>query len=194
MPISPRLRTGSTAGYLGSIADGGLTSPQEITRTLTDALAAKDYFTCVKSLKNVDIDPQEYIDGLDQVRSRSVISLAALRSWTLAYQAIDILSPESDIHERCVRELSTVCGIYGLLPESHKVNSILTTSQHAVASGGYSDIWKAVNKTGEYFAVKVLRMYEDSAAQVKKVGDLLGYLLIRGSLTGRNFRNIARRL
>ena len=101
----------------------------------------------------------------------SVIFFAALRSWTLGYQAIDILSPESDIHERCVRELSRVCGIYGLLPESHKVNSILTKGQHAVASGGYSDVWRAVNnKTGEYFAVKVLRMYEDSAAQVKKVG------------------------
>jgi len=88
----------------------------------------------------------------------------------LGHQAIGILSPESDIHERCVRELSRVCEIYGLLPESHKVNSILTTGQHAVASGGYSDVWRAVNKTGEYFAVKVLRMYEDSAAQVKKVG------------------------
>lgn len=89
----------------------------------------------------------------------------------IGYQAIDILSPESDIHERCVKELSRVCGIYGLLPESHKVNTILKKGQHAVASGGYSDIWKAANKTGEYFAVKVLRMYEDSAVQVKKVGD-----------------------
>jgi len=74
----PRLRTGSTAGYLGSIADGGLTSPQEITRTLTDALAARDYSTCIKGLKSVNIDPQEYIDGLDKVRSRSVTSLASL--------------------------------------------------------------------------------------------------------------------
>jgi len=169
MPILPRLRAGSTAGYLGSIADGGLTSPQEITRTLTDALAAKDYSSCIKGLKSVDIDPQAYIDGLDNVRSYFAISLAAPRSWTSEYQAIDILSPESDIHERCVRELSRVCEIYGLLPESHKVKSILTRGQHAVASGGYSDVWKAVNKNGDEFAVKVLRMYEDSAAQVKQV-------------------------
>lgn len=83
---------------------------------------------------------------------------------------IDILSPESDIHERSVRELSRVCGIYGLLPESHKVNSILVTGQYAVTFGGYFDVWRAMNETGEHFAVKVLRTYEDSAAQLKKVG------------------------
>jgi len=88
----------------------------------------------------------------------------------LGYQAIDILSPESDIHERCVQELSRVCGIYGLLPETHTVNSNLTTSQHAIASGGFSDVWKAADQTGDHFAVKVLRVYVDSAAQVKKVG------------------------
>ena len=85
-------------------------------------------------------------------------------------QAIDILSPKSDIHERCVRALGKVCGIYGLLPDSHKVKSTLTTSQHAIASGGFSDIWKATNEKDEVFAVKVLRMYQDNAAQVKKVG------------------------
>jgi len=85
-------------------------------------------------------------------------------------QAIDILSTESDIYERCVRALSKVCGIYGLLPDSHKVKSTLTTSKHALASGGFSDIWKATNEKGEVFAVKVLRMYQNNAVQVTKVG------------------------
>jgi len=78
MSIPLRARAGSAAGYLGFIADGGLTSPREITRTLTDALGASDYSTCIKDLKSVDINPQEYIHGLDKVRPRSVMSLAAL--------------------------------------------------------------------------------------------------------------------
>lgn len=85
-------------------------------------------------------------------------------------QAIDILTPESDIHEGCVRALSNACGIYGLLPESHKVKWALRTGRHAVASGGYSDVWRAENENREVFAIKVLRMYENSAEQVKKVG------------------------
>ena len=81
-------------------------------------------------------------------------------------QAIDILSPEYDIHKRCVRALSK---IYGLLPDSHKIKSTLMTSQHAIASGGFSDIWKAANEKNEVFATKVLRTYENNASQVTKV-------------------------
>ena len=84
-------------------------------------------------------------------------------------QAIDILTPESDIHERCVRALRKACGIYGLLPDSHEVKFTLAAGEHALASGGFSDVWKATNDEGEMFAVKVLRMYQNNAAQVKKV-------------------------
>ena len=166
----PSPRVGSAATYLRRIADKHLISPQNITMALTKALQATDYSDCIKDLHRVGVDPQGYIDGLDEVCSCSVMSLAALRSRALGYQAIDMLSPESDIHERCVRELSRVCGIYGLLPESHKVNSILTTGQRAVAYSGYSDMWRAMNKTGEYFAVKVFRANQGGPIQVKKVG------------------------
>ena len=119
-------------------------------------------------------------------------------SQQLEYQAIDILTPESDIHERCVRALSRTCKIYGLLPDSHKVKSTLTKSQHAVASGGFSDVWKAVDENGEVFAVKVLRMYEDSAVQVKKVGQFVWfstrYQTVSYWASARNFRNTAERL
>ena len=43
------------------------------------------------------------------------------------------------------------------------------TGEHAIASGGFSDTWKASNEKGEVFAVKVLRLYQNNAAQVKKV-------------------------
>jgi hypothetical protein len=111
-------------------------------------------------------------------------------------QAIDIISSESDIHERCVRALSKACGIYELLPDSHKVKSVLRTGQHAVASGGFSDVWKAENEDGEAFAVKVLRMYRDNAVQVKKVYTTRSTLHPQRFLTVyvRTFRSIARKL
>ena len=84
-------------------------------------------------------------------------------------QAIDILSPESDIHKPCVRALSRTCKIYGLLPGSHTVRITLTKGHHAVASGGFADVWKAEGEDGEVYAIKVLRLYEDSAAKVNKV-------------------------
>jgi hypothetical protein len=49
------------------------------------------------------------------------------------------------------------------------IKSTLTTSEHAIASGGFSDIWKATDEKGEEFAIKVLRVYQNNAAQVKKV-------------------------
>jgi len=170
MTTSHSFRAGSAAGYLHPIADGRLRSPQEITTTLTNALGAADYSGCIKDLRRVGIDPQSYIDGLDEVCPCFGSSFVPLHSWALGYQAIDILSHESDIYERCVRALSKVCGIYGLLPDSHKVRSGLTVGEHAVASGGFSDVWKADDGIGGVFAVKVLRMYQNNAERVKKVG------------------------
>lgn len=68
MTTPSRIPLSSTAGFLRSIANGDLTAPQVITRTLTDALAANDYSNCIKNLPSIDIDPQTYIDGLDKVR------------------------------------------------------------------------------------------------------------------------------
>lgn len=67
MTTPHRPRAGSAASYLRPISDGHLTSPHEITRTLTNALEAKDYFDSIKDLRRVGIDPQSYVDGLDKV-------------------------------------------------------------------------------------------------------------------------------
>ncbi|KAF9789530.1 kinase-like domain-containing protein [Thelephora terrestris] len=146
-PHRPRAST-ITSNHLRLIASKDLTIPKDITATLTNALESRDYSICLKNLHGIGIDPQSYIDGLDK--------------------AIGIISSGSDIHGRCVRALSRACKIYGLLPASHEVTSLLTTSQYAIASGRFSDIWKATNANGEVFALKVLRMYEGSAVQVKK--------------------------
>ena len=82
--IPSRLHSGSTASYLRSIADGDLTAPQAITRTLTNALAGNDYYDCVKDLPGIGIDPQAYIDGLDKVRPCLSLSSVALHSYSLS--------------------------------------------------------------------------------------------------------------
>jgi len=62
-------RVGSATNYLRLIAYGSLTSPQEVTTTLTNALRATDYRRCVEDLSRVNIDPQSLIDGFDRVGS-----------------------------------------------------------------------------------------------------------------------------
>lgn len=61
----------------------------------------------------------------------------------------------------------------------------LTTSQHATASGGFSDVWKATDEDGEVFSIKVFRMYESNAAQVKKVGEFLCAFSCRRRISDR---------
>ena len=68
MTTPHRPRAGSaTTGCLRLIASGDLTSPQAITTTLTNALEARDYTSCIKNLRTIGIDPQSFIDGLDKV-------------------------------------------------------------------------------------------------------------------------------
>lgn len=167
--LNSRSRSDSSTTSLRIIASGDLTSPQAVAQLLTDALGADNYSECIKNLPSHNIDPQSYIDGLDKVCHSFFSPLAVLCSHFPRDQAIDILSSESDIHERCVRALGKVCGIYGLLPDSYQIRSTLTTGEHALASGGFSDIWKATNRAGGTFAIKVLRMYQNNATQVKKV-------------------------
>jgi hypothetical protein len=156
-----------TTNHLRLIASGHLTSPGAITATLTDAFGAGDYSAGLKSLHSVGLDPQSFIDGLENVCPRTPL-WSDVYSRAVRFQAIDILSPGSDLHERCVREQSRACKIYGLLPASYKVKATLAMSEHAVASGGFSDIWKATNENGEVFAIKVFRLYESNVVQVKK--------------------------
>lgn len=120
---------------------------------LTNAFTAKDYPECIKDLPGRRIDPQAYIDGLDQI--------------------IDNLPAGSAIFYRAVRALRKVCGIYGLLPYSHIISRGLTLvnsgqAKRPFASGGFSDVWKAMN-SGRPYAIKQLRTYEvDNIEKVKK--------------------------
>ena len=86
-------------------------------------------------------------------------------------QILDTLSPELDIYRRCLGALRNVCGIYRLLPTSHRIPPGLTTEgKRPVTSGSYADVWKARSRDNQIFAVKHIRTYEvDDLKDVKKV-------------------------
>ena len=137
---------------------------------LIAAFTASDYPRCIRNLKRLKIDPQEYIDNLDQVVSHVLVLVSDLLTPALR-QIIDTLSPESDIRKRCLRALRKTCGIYGILPASHLMPPGLSTvGKRAFASGGFADVWKAMNTDNQTFAVKRIRIYEvDNLGEMTKV-------------------------
>lgn len=59
---------GSALAHLSLISQGKV-SPQNTREALTAAFVADDYIECINNLPGLNVDPQAYIDGLDQVRS-----------------------------------------------------------------------------------------------------------------------------
>ena len=57
-----------TSVHLTRIAEN-TASPQDAQQILTAVFTAHDYIDCIKNLPGFGIDPQAYIDGLDQVSS-----------------------------------------------------------------------------------------------------------------------------
>ena len=157
----------SAVVHLRRISKGVPRDPQQV---LTAAFTAIDYQDCINNLAQWHIDPQAYINGLDQVGSRLSMLVGDPLTPVLR-QILDTLSPESDIYKRCLRALRKVCGIYGLLPTSHHMPSGLTTvNKRPFASGGFADVWKARSRDNRTFAVKCIRIYEvDNFGDVTKV-------------------------
>ena len=148
--------------------------PRDSEQVLTDAFKADDYFDCIENLPGWKIDPQGYIDGLDQVCAY----LSGLTGCTLIAiprKLIRTLEPGSEIYPRSLRALRRTCGIYALLPTSHLISERLSLvgarkMQRPFASGGNFDLWKARNDGGQIFAIKQLRTYEvDDLQHMKKV-------------------------
>jgi len=65
-------QTDSAAIYLKKVADWDGKS-RGITQVLVAAFEAKDYPVCIKSLRELGIDPQSYINNLDKVSSYSAL-------------------------------------------------------------------------------------------------------------------------
>ena len=177
-----RTRTTATTGTPQRSASVNLTlvsqgrvSPRDAQQVLTDAFTADDYIDCIRNLTGWNIDPQAYIDNLDQVGPRlsTLISSALI---AVPHQMIDnTLTPGSEIYDRCLRALRKTCGIYGILPSSRVMPqglTLVTTNilKRPFASGGFADVWKARDDNGQLFAIKNLRTYEvDDLRHVRKV-------------------------
>lgn len=160
----------SAAAHLRRVSQGVPQDPQQV---LTAAFTAIDYSDCIKNLPRWQVDPQAYINGLDQVGSHPSV-LFSDRLTPLLYQILDTLSPELDIYRHCLRALVKVCGIYGLLPTSYIVPPGLTVvNKRPFASSIHAGVWKARNMDNCYFAVKHIYVYE-----VDDLMDLTGVLRI----------------
>lgn len=171
--ITDTANRGSALPHLSLISQEKL-SPQNAREALDAAYVADDYLDCIKDLRGLGIDPQAYIDGLDQVRCRLPVLVSVPLTIAL-HQIVNCLLSGSDDYYRCLRAMRKSCGIYGILPVSYCVPpdlTLVTTGKikRPFASGGFADVWKAENNKGQMFAIKSLRMYQrDDLARAKKV-------------------------
>ena len=141
-------------------------------KMLTSAFEAKDYLHCVKNLQATDIDPQSYINCLDQV-SLHFVGMRHVHFITTRWQIIDTLSTDSNLWKLCVRSLAGACGLHGLLPASHGIAFTLTEPHgRPISSGSYFNHWKLTHRDDhdQVFAVKSFCAYARSNAEdIKKV-------------------------
>jgi len=182
----------SAAVHLRRISEGVPRDPQQV---LTAAFTAIDYLDCIKNLARWQIDPQAYINGLDQVGSRLSV-LVSDPLTPLLHQILDTLSPELDIYKRCLRALRKTCGIYGLLPASHFLSpEFIVVNKRPFASGGFAEVWKVRSRDNQTFAVKRLKIHEvDSLADMNKVLRLCCSVPTRISYWKTTPRDTAKRL
>jgi len=68
------------------------------------------------------------------------------------------------------KKFRQLCGQAGLLPLSHIIpKKLIQTSEVAVASGGYGDVWEGIYND-KRVAIKALRIYKvDDVRKVAKV-------------------------
>ena len=77
IPITP-IHTLSTPALLHRIAHWNGGSPEDTSQVLTAVIGAGDYLDHIKNLKGQGIDPQSYINSLDQVGPYSVLASQTL--------------------------------------------------------------------------------------------------------------------
>lgn len=67
--------------------------------------------------------------------------------------------------------LRSACGIHKYLPISYTFTNgpLIQQGTRSVASGGFSDLWKAKNSAGNFFAEKRLHLLEVNSAERTKV-------------------------
>lgn len=120
------------------------------------------------------IDPQIYLDSMDEVGSRPPVPMSSALT-IIPHQWMDGLAPEGRVYKESLLELGELCRICEILPSSHLMSSGLTLVMDGIfkrpfASSYFSDVWKARNGSWRVFAIKHFRALEfDGLNHVKKV-------------------------
>ena len=106
------------------------------------------------------------------------------------------------MRRRCFRALRKAGGKTGFLPSGYQVVLELKKQDSVPnASGGYSDVWKAISPSGTAFALKVLRVtLADDTSKIRKVSEFvltyilsaLPYMTLSGSVRRCWFPNMLR--
>lgn len=163
----------STSALLRQIARWDGSSLPEMNQMLNSTFKAQDYQDHIKDLRGQDIDPQLYINGLDQV---DLCSAPVWEIWLIMIrrQIINILPLDTDIRKCSIRALKKTCMFYRLLPARYAVASRISQpgpDSQPSASGEFSDVWKLINECGRALAVKSLRPghHAQSTEELNKV-------------------------
>ena len=76
-----------------------------------------------------------------------------------------LTAPKYDV--RIFKKFRQLCGRAGFLPVSHIISQkLIQTSETAVASGGFGDVWEGI-WNDKRVAIKALRVYKDD--DIRKV-------------------------
>jgi hypothetical protein len=106
------------------------------------------------------------VDFLDKVSPFSSTS-PQLTEWTP--QALDAVPTTDDVSRQCLHKLQAVCAHHTILPTSYKVSGdLFKIGSHAVASGGFSDVWEGT-RSGNKVCIKHLRINQQNRKVVEEV-------------------------
>ncbi|KAF5376760.1 hypothetical protein D9757_009471 [Collybiopsis confluens] len=105
------------------------------------------------------IDPMASLISMDPLLTPSVMQLLQLE--------IDAADSSSDYRRKCLRILQKLSRTHHVLPPSLFLRNITLDGNRAATGGGFADIWKGT-WDGRAVCLKVLRMFLDSDAKVRK--------------------------
>ena len=149
------------------IVDQHLTSEERIS-LITDIFSDRDETEMVKHLRGDDA--QSFVDVVYQV----IPPLIFKQNLVYVEQVLDSLEPH--LRKKSLSVLCKICGRQALLPQSFQIPLCYDRADHALYSGGYSDVWMGEHR-GCKVAVKVLRLYTTSnLGKITTVGRSLSFL------------------
>lgn len=107
---------------------------------------------------------QDYVQSVPNLEAND-------RVWLIDYldEVLNGLDPSGGASRKCLRELRSICGAWGILPTSYTLSSQrVDISSDPFASGGFGDVYHGT-LNGSRVCIKRLRMYtKDASTEVMK--------------------------